>query len=135
MLRPTHEQMTSERRDGFDLRDVDMLELLLHVRITHDDDAAVVQAAYEEHRSTQPAIPTFEELLDQGWFRVAWRRITSELDTHLRARRQGNSLRDALAVVLAGPSREGVEFAFDDISSLSEAARPIATRLVSSQNK
>lgn len=129
-LRPAHEQMPRERRDAFDLRDVDMLELLLHVRLTHDDDVASVQAAYEEHRATHPDVPTFDELLDGGWFGVAWGRVTTGLQTRMAVRRQSESLRDALTVVLDPRRADGTTFAFHDISSLPEAARLLATRLI-----
>lgn len=122
--------MSWERRDAFDLGDVDMLELLLHVQITHDDDVATVRAAYEEHRSTHPCVPTFEKLLDDGWFGVAWGRITTGLHTRMAMRQQNESLRDALTVVLDPRRSDGAVFAFDDIPSLSEAARPLAMRLM-----
>lgn len=129
-LRPAHEEMPRERRDAFDLRDVDMLELLLHVRITHDDEVASVQAAYEEHRATHPDVPTFDELLDGGWFGVAWGRITTGLQTRMAVRQQSQSLRDALTVVLDPRRADRTTFAFDEISSLPAAARPLATRLI-----
>jgi hypothetical protein len=130
MLRPARGQVTWEHPDAFVLSDVDMLEFLLRARITHDDDVVTVQAAYEEHRSTHPDLPTFDELLDAGWFGVAWGRITTELHMRMAVHRQSESLREALAVVLDARRHDGMAFAFDDISALPEAARPLATRLI-----
>jgi hypothetical protein len=135
MLRPAHEQVTRERSDAFNLPDVDMLELLLRVRITHNDDAATVRAAYDAHRSTHPEAPTFDALLDDGWFGIAWGRITTELETHGVVRQQTEALRDTLNVVLDAHRRDGIAFAFDDVSALPEAAQPLAMRLIEHPNE
>ncbi len=130
MLRPPHEQVASESREAFDLTDVDMLQLLLRVQITHGDDVATVRDAYEKHRATHPVAPTFDALLDAGWFGVAWGRITAELRTRREMRKQSKPLHNALALVFDASRHGGTTFAFDDASSLPASAWPVATQLI-----
>jgi hypothetical protein len=129
MLRPAHEQLAAQRGDDFDLSDVDMLDVLLRVRITHDDDVTEVRAAYEARRAAEPTSPTWERLLDEGWFGETWGRITTELHTRSAARQQAPELLNALAVIL-DRSHHKIRCEIDDISSLSPAGQQVATRLV-----
>jgi len=128
MLRPAMEHAPRERPGSFDLCDVDMLELLLHVQISPTDDAITVRAAYDAHRLLHSELPTFDELRDDGWFAVTWGRVTSELSLRTPAREQAEPLRAALLAVLDA-RRRGTAFAFADISALPEAARALASRL------
>ena len=118
-----------QRPADVDLPDVEMLELLLRVQISHGTDVATVQAAYAEHRSAHPEVPTFDELLDDGWFGVVWGRVTTALHMRLNVRQQAEPLRDALGVVFNADDHRP-KFAFDDIPSLPKAARPVAEHLL-----
>ena len=130
LLRSHYEAETWEWRDGFDLSDVDALELLRQVRISHGDDAATVRSTYEKYRSKHPNVPTFDELLDNGWFGVTWGRITTEICARDAARQQREPLRYGLDLVLNPRNRSETAFAFDDISLLPQGARLVAARLM-----
>ena len=134
MLRPAHEHLVAQRSDDFDLSDVDMLDMLLRVRIIHDDDVTTVRAAYEAHRTANPTSPTWERLLDEGWFGVTWGCITTELHTRAAARQQDLVLRNALAVILERRHHK-INCELDDISTLSLAGQQVATRLVEHHEK
>lgn len=134
MLRPAHENVGTERSDHFDLSDVDMLDILLRIRIVRGDDVATVQATYEAHRTTNPDSPTWESLLEEGWFGVAWDCVTTELHTHMAARRQDQPLRSALAVIL-DRRRHDIRFKLDDISTLSSDGQRVAKRLLEHHEK
>ena len=84
--------------------------------------------SYEAHREAHPGSPTFDELIDEGWFGVVWGRITTELNTRMSARQEDEPLRSGLRIVFDARKHDAT-FAFDDVSDLSPAAQQLAARL------
>jgi hypothetical protein len=128
MLRPAQERPPRTRGSASAVTDVEILELLCRVRISHADDVDTVRQTYADHQNTHPGTPTFDDLIDDAWLGVVWGRVTTELDTRMSARQQDDPLRAGLEAIL-NARRQDATLTFDDLSDLSPAARALATSL------
>jgi tetratricopeptide (TPR) repeat protein len=128
MLRPALERPSRARGPASAVTDVEILELLCRVRISHADDVDRVRQAYADHRQAHPGTPTFDDLIENGWFGVAWGRVATELNTRMSARQQDEPLRAGLEIVLSARHHDAT-LTFDDLSGLSPAAQALAASL------
>ncbi|HET8938643.1 MAG TPA: hypothetical protein VFN67_34595, partial [Polyangiales bacterium] len=127
MLRPAHEPRVPARNLVCPVSDTELLELLVRVQVTYGDELDRVRAAYAEHAETHPGCPTFDDLIEDGWFGVTWGRVVSELRTRDAVRQQDEPLRAGLELILN--ARRIPTLAFGDVSDLSAAARAMVAEL------
>ncbi len=120
-LRPTHDYI-DRRRSANVLSDVDVLELLARAQIEHSDDEGGVREGYEAHRAAHPELPSFDDLLREGWFGVAWSRVTVPLGSTMGWRKPDEATSAGLEVVRKA-ARKGTRLSFGELSDLSEPAQ------------
>ncbi|MCL2776820.1 MAG: tetratricopeptide repeat protein [Polyangiaceae bacterium] len=127
-LRPALQSPAFRRTPTSYVTDVELLELLVRVHIHRGDNENDVRAAYEAHRTTHPESPTFDSLINEGWFGVTWGRVVSDPNTRFSANQQIEPIRTGFQTILNALLRE-TKFEFDSVSDLSQAVQEFAVQL------
>lgn len=129
LLRPVNDSYASARRPTNSVADVDVVELFSRLRVCHADDVGKLRSAYATHCDAHPGMPTFETLLEAGWFGVTWGRVTVEREMRFSVQQQSEPLRSGLQLIL-DTSFEDTTVAVEDLSGFSESASHLAALLV-----
>jgi hypothetical protein len=98
---PSQRSAMSGRRTGaVTLCDEALLELLLHLRIQFASDEATAGATYAAASSENSGEPSFEELIEDGWLRVIWGRISAPFEISQVVQRAPEGTFSALKILL-----------------------------------
>lgn len=75
---PSRVILSAPRENPPEFKDEDVLAVLLDSEMQYNDELEIFRSRYEEVRSTSDVgLPTFEEAIARGWFRIVWGRVHS----------------------------------------------------------
>ena len=88
------------------LRDEALLELLLHLDIAFASDQKAARSAYQAALLENSTEPDFDTLINDGWLRVIWGRISTSFEVSRAAQTAQASALSALNAMLKGRFEE-----------------------------
>jgi hypothetical protein len=83
---PTQHNTVTHAPKQFILPDEALLRLLLNLNIDFESDIARARATYTAALPQNSSEPTLEELIETGWFRVVWGRLSPSFEMAHAAR-------------------------------------------------
>jgi hypothetical protein len=100
---PSQRNAMSVRHTGaVTLPDEALLELLLHLGVEYASDEAAARASYAAALAENSGEPSFEALIEDGWLRVIWGRISVPFEISRTAQTAPDRTLSALKALLNG---------------------------------
>jgi hypothetical protein len=124
----THNDRPPPHRERSEVQDESALALLFDLAIDFESDEPHVRAGVDAERASRPSAPAFDELVELGWLRVTWGRVSATMDIHRALDGAPEDIKNVLGPFMKGRFRKTFTLrsdlsAIDDLRPLVSAIR------------